>query len=60
MVDFAPLPPEVISGRMYTGPGAESPVQLDNDIAQLQKQKDAVQHWQIDEAGLDDLLEELA
>lgn len=42
------------------GRGKAAPVQLDRVIAQLQKQKDAVQHWQIDEAGLDDLLEELA
>lgn len=42
------------------GKGRQAPVQLDKVIAQLQKQKDSVQHWQIDEAGLDDLLEELS
>ncbi|MEO8814340.1 MAG: PPE family protein [Mycobacterium sp.] len=40
--------------------GRNAPVQLDRVIAQLQKQKDSVQHWQIDEANLDDLLEELS
>ncbi|MBS9533722.1 PPE family protein [Mycobacterium sp. M1] len=48
------------SVRGGAGRGREAPVQLDKVIAQLQQQKDSVQHWQIDEAGLDDLLEELA
>ncbi|AEF38195.1 PPE family protein PPE51_2 [Mycolicibacter sinensis] len=48
------------SGSGGKGGKGTAPVQLDRVLAQLQKQKDAVQHWQIDEAGLDDLLEELA
>ncbi|OBH20614.1 PPE family protein [Mycolicibacter sinensis] len=55
---------QLINGANLRGSGkpgkGQAPVQLDRVIAQLQKQKDAVQHWQIDEAGLDDLLEELS
>jgi PPE-repeat protein len=56
---------QLINGANIRGGSAKSgqgqaPVQLDRVLAQLQKQKDAVQHWQIDEAGLDDLLEELS
>ncbi|WP_095174289.1 PPE family protein [Mycolicibacter terrae] len=56
---------QLINGANVRGGSAKSakgqaPVQLDRVIAQLQKQKDSVQHWQIDEAGLDDLLEELS
>ncbi len=42
------------------GGGAKAPMQLDKVLAQLQKSKDAVQHWSVDEAHLDDLLEELS
>ena len=42
------------------GGGAKTPVQLDKVLAQLQKSKDAVQHWSVDEAHLDNLLEELS
>jgi PPE-repeat protein len=49
-----------IRGSAGKGGKGQAPVQLDRVIAQLQKQKDTVQHWQIDEAGLDDLLEELS
>jgi PPE-repeat protein len=49
-----------IRGSAAKGGKGQAPVQLDRVIAQLQKQKDTVQHWQIDEAGLDDLLEELS
>lgn len=49
-----------IRGGTAKGGKGQAPVQLDRVLAQLQKQKDAVQHWQIDEAGLDDLLEELS
>lgn len=56
---------QLINGANIRGGSAKSgqgqaPVRLDRVLAQLQKQKDAVQHWQIDEAGLDDLLEELS
>lgn len=40
--------------------GRNVPVKLDRVIAQLQQHRDSVQHWQIDEAGLDDLLAELS
>ncbi|MEO6792802.1 MAG: PE/PPE C-terminal domain-containing protein, partial [Mycobacterium sp.] len=54
----------LINGANVRGGGqggkGQAPVQIDRVIAQLQKQKDSVQHWQIDEAGLDDLLEELS
>jgi PPE-repeat protein len=49
-----------IRGGVPKGGKGQAPVQLDRVLAQLQKQKDAVQHWQIDEAGLDGLLEELS
>lgn len=35
------------------------PVKLDRIIAQLQEQPDKVQHWSVDEAGLDDLVAKL-
>ncbi|MEB3023490.1 PPE family protein [[Mycobacterium] crassicus] len=50
----------VRGGAVGKGGKGQAPVQLDKVLAQLQKQKDAVQHWQIDEDGLDDLLEELS
>jgi hypothetical protein len=36
------------------------PVPLDKVIAQLQEQPDQVQHWNVDEAGLDDLVARLS
>lgn len=36
------------------------PVKLDQVVARLQQQPDAVQHWNVDEAGFDDLIAELA
>jgi len=38
----------------------KAPVSLDKVIAQLQEQPDVVQHWNVDEAGLDDLVAELS
>jgi PPE-repeat protein len=38
----------------------KGPVPLDKVIAQLQEQPDQVQHWNVDEAGLDDLLARLS
>jgi PPE-repeat protein len=38
----------------------KAPVKLDRVIAQLQEQPDVVQHWSVDEAGLDDLVAELS
>jgi PPE-repeat protein len=45
-----------------TPPGKRSkgPVKLDKVIAKLQEQPDEVQHWTVDEAGLDDLLARLS
>ena len=45
-----------------TPPGERSkaPVKLDKVIAQLQEQPDQVQHWTVDEAGLDDLVSRLS
>jgi PPE-repeat protein len=38
----------------------KGPVKLDKVIAQLQEQPDQVQHWTVDEAGLDDLVARLS
>ena len=45
-----------------TPPGerTKGPVKLDKVIAQLQQQPDQVQHWNVDEAGLDDLVARLS
>lgn len=43
-----------IAGERRTGP-----VKLDRIIAQLQEMPDQVQHWKVDEAGLDDLVAKL-
>src|SRR5271166_6548114 len=42
------------------GERSKGPVKLDKVIAQLQEQPDQVQHWTVDEAGLDDLLARLS
>lgn len=57
--------PQVLSGsgaraRANGGKGAVEPVKLDSVIAKLQKEPDAVQHWNVDKAGLDGLLEKLS
>jgi PPE-repeat protein len=57
--------PRVVSGtgvQGYATPGKKStaPAKLDRVIAQLQRQPDTVQHWQVDQAGLDDLLAKLS
>lgn len=55
--------PRVISGgglRGRAGTGSKEPVKLDSVIAKLQRQPESVQHWNVDEAGLDDLLAELS
>jgi PPE-repeat protein len=38
----------------------KGPIPLDKVIAQLQEQPDQVQHWNVDEAGLDDLVARLS
>lgn len=57
--------PRVLSGsgaraRAHGAKGTVEPVKLDHVIAKLQKQPDAVQHWNVDKAGLDDLLDRLS
>jgi len=42
------------------GERSKGPVKLDKVIAQLQEQPDAVQHWSVDQAGLDDLVARLS
>jgi len=42
------------------GQRSKGPVKLDKIIAQLQERPDAVQHWTVDEAGLDDLVARLS
>jgi hypothetical protein len=42
------------------GERSKGPVKLDKVIAQLQEQPDAVQHWTVDQAGLDDLVARLS
>lgn len=39
---------------------SKGPIPLDKVIAQLQEQPDQVQHWNVDEAGLDDLVAKLS
>lgn len=57
--------PQVVSGggvraRAGGATKAAEPVKLDDVIAKLQKQPEAVQHWNVDKAGLDDLLDQLS
>ncbi|MDP7734914.1 PPE family protein [Mycobacterium paragordonae] len=59
-----------IGAQVYSGSGARAranggegpvePVKLDQVIAKLQQEPDAVQHWNVDKAGLDGLLERLS
>jgi PPE-repeat protein len=48
-----------IQARAITGERRTGPVKLDRIIAQLQEMPDQVQHWNVDEAGLDDLVAKL-
>lgn len=55
--------PQVVGVRGARAGGAmksAEPVKLDDVIAKLQKQPEAVQHWNVDKAGLDALLERLS
>lgn len=56
--------PQVVSGRgvraRAAGAKPAEPVKLDDVIAKLQKQPEAVQHWNVDKAGLDALLDRLS
>ncbi len=49
-----------VRARATTGERRKAPVKLDQVIAQLQQQPDAVQHWSVDPAGLDDLVAKLS
>ena len=56
---------QVLSGRgararANGGKGPVEPVKLDSVIAKLQQEPEAVQHWNVDKAGLDGLLERLS
>lgn len=56
---------QVLSGsgaraRANGGKGPVEPVKLDSVIAKLQQEPEAVQHWNVDKAGLDGLLEKLS
>jgi PPE-repeat protein len=48
-----------IQTRAVTGERRAGPVKLDRIIAQLQEMPDQVQHWNVDEAGLDELVAKL-
>ncbi|QZA08254.1 PPE family protein [Mycolicibacter heraklionensis] len=48
-----------VPSKVPTAKRLKEPVQLDRLIECLQEQPDAVQHWTVDEAGLDDLVAEL-
>lgn len=48
-----------VPSKVATAKRLKEPVQLDRLIECLQEQPDAVQHWTVDEAGLDDLVAEL-
>lgn len=48
-----------IQTRAIAGQRRNQPVKLDRIIAQLQEMPDQVQHWNVDEAGLDDLVAKL-
>ncbi len=48
-----------IQTRAIAGQRRTQPVKLDRIIAQLQEMPDQVQHWNVDEAGLDDLVAQL-
>ncbi|OBA61854.1 hypothetical protein A5647_09505 [Mycobacterium sp. 1100029.7] len=56
--------PQIFSGSgaraRAHGQKAAEPVQLDDVIAKLQKEPEAVQHWNVDKAGLDALLDRLS
>ncbi|OBH52014.1 PPE domain-containing protein, partial [Mycobacterium sp. E2479] len=59
---FAPEVAGRNGARVRAGGAIKSaePVKLDDVIAKLQKQPDAVQHWNVDKAGLDALLDQLS
>ena len=56
--------PRVLNATVVRGGGAvrtgKTPVKLDKVIAQLQQQPGSVRHWNVDEAGFDDLITELS
>jgi PPE-repeat protein len=49
-----------VRARVTAPARTKGPVPLDKVIAQLQEQPDQVQHWNVDEAGLDDLVARLS
>jgi PPE-repeat protein len=49
-----------VRARVTPPERSKGPVKLDKVIAQLQEQPEAVQHWSVDQAGLDDLVARLS
>ena len=49
-----------VRARVTPAERSKGPVKLDKVIAQLQEQPEAVQHWTVDQAGLDDLVARLS
>jgi PPE-repeat protein len=49
-----------VRAKVVTPTRAKGPVPLDKVIAKLQEAPDEVQHWNVDEAGLDDLVAKLS
>jgi PPE-repeat protein len=49
-----------VRARVTPPERSKGPVKLDKVIAQLQEQPEAVQHWTVDQAGLDDLVARLS
>lgn len=49
-----------VRAKVTTPARTKGPVPLDKVIAKLQESPDDVQHWNVDEAGLDDLLAKLS
>jgi hypothetical protein len=49
-----------VRAKVTTPARSKGPVPLDKVIAKLQESPDEVQHWNVDEAGLDDLVAKLS
>ena len=49
-----------VRAKVTTPARTKGPIPLDKVIAKLQESPDEVQHWNVDEAGLDDLVAKLS
>jgi len=56
----APRMGAAVGLRVRAGKDGKSPVQLDEVISQLKQRRDSVQHWHVEQEGLDDLLATLS